>query len=285
MIKTEDSLEASFAWPRGVSLDFVRPRPSLPSRVFGVALAVLRVFRRECTWITFFKEGQGSNSLASFPSVVEALEGLFRVELGSSFSDAQRALLLEADIVLVGVDRQTQLVVSYVSVSLTEAGHIASCRLPGLFGGHCLVASRHQQRMLGVLSIACACIYGQSLRSLFREMVMVTRTNNRHLYRVFSKAGHLYRSDELNEIPLSDSQAQARAAIQHMHDRVFRLNEAPLRFDRALQVEHSFDPRHTIPGLGEHEIVYLCLITSMFRFVLGLVTRRPRQTGSPNSTK
>ncbi len=118
--------------------------------------------------------------------------------------------------------------------------------------------------------------YGRSLTDLFRKSAFTARTNNKHLFRVLSQTGTLYRSDQLGG-NLDENKREALAVIQFMHTESCHNSVESLLLDRGMPIPTCFSPKVTIPGIGENEILYLCLFTSLPQMLQGLLGRRSRR--------
>jgi hypothetical protein len=209
--------------------------------------------------------------------VLAQLERLFERELGTKYSPEQYQLLVQSQIVVVAVAKDTNSIAGYFSSSYSGRNTILGVDIPITFGNHGVISQDHQQFKIGVTMGAITTLHGQKLRDLFKTIACVLRTNNKHIMNPLKQAGNVYRSDKLAGDHLSPIEIQARSAIQHMHVNLFQLPDVQLPFDRPLNIEHRFDPAFTIDGVRSDQIIYICCVTSLSRCIYKLFARRQRR--------
>ncbi|NKC01778.1 MAG: hypothetical protein GKR90_25215 [Pseudomonadales bacterium] len=242
------------------------------SKLLRITTRLIQKLYPSSTWIPIVKTApQAKNPIAEISELVEPLERLFRDELKSSYSDSQRKLLEEADCVLIGVDRTTNSIMAYCSTRYAPKGSVpgVSCQITA--GGHLVVSSAYHANDLGPFLASAASLYGYSLPSFFRNSIVVLRSNNKYIERVFRRAEPIYRSDSLTGLEKSAPVDEIVAAIDWVHHHVFHLTED--LFGHPLRIDHRFERDLTLEGLKENEIVYLARTSSMFYFLAKVFLR------------
>jgi hypothetical protein len=265
------------SWPADVSFrsSYGCPRPN--ALLFNISLKIVRAFRQDYHWIALHPTNNGelTNSISTLPGLLDILEDIFRDELGSDFSPEQLQLLIQSEIVIIAVCKETGDISGYCSGRQLPAS-MQTFTLPIVFGCHEVISIDHQQSKLGVFMASLLFVYGQKITNLFSPMGIVVRSNNRHILRPLQQAGQIFRSDKLS---ITDPKLQEeRAVISYMHDEVFGLKDVSLEFGTPLEVAHYFEERVRIEGLSGNQIIYILCKTTLARAVAKLVYRRRRKT-------
>ena len=257
--------EPNYQWPSAIPKEKIGDF-SRRSTLLKTSIKAIEKLYPAFDWIPVVKsKNQVRNPIADLPEIVAPLEALFCDELQAEYSDAQRALLNEADCVLIGVNRQTNSIMAYCSARYAAKNTVKDVSSQITAGGHLVVASEHHDNDLGPFLASAASIYGYSLFSFFAQSIVVLRSNNRYIEKVLRRAEPIYRSDCLNGDETEHPLDQIRAAIKWVHEDVFHLTGTP--FGAPLAIDHRFDQGITMDGLRENQIIYLARRSSMFYFL------------------
>jgi len=269
---------SSYPWPSDIKRETIgKPTPRI--RMYFVPfIALVRHARRDYSWKFFYTNPEtGRSFIEAYPAVLHQVERLFHDELGTSFSQEQRGILLNSQIVTVAVSRKDDSIAGYFSSSYIPSGTITDVDIPLTLGKHGVISRKHQQFKIGVTMGAISMIHGQRIRDLVRTVGCVLRTNNRHIFNPLDQSGVVYRSDRLSDNSDLKHSPTARAAILHMHNEVFGLKNVSLPFDKPLQIGHRFDAEVTIEGVAPDQIIYVFCRTSLIRLIFRLLARRARR--------
>lgn len=242
----------------------MNPKPD--TFLFRTLLAAVRSQTPGIEWRAYYRGSDGINELTKLPEMMTLLEELFRQELSSSYSAGQRHLIEAADVAVVALESATGRVLCYTTGSYLPPGAVEGCSYPVLFGGHCVVASDYHGKRLGTFASVCVCVFGRSPLRLFEKILMVGRTGNPAFYRYFSSFGRCYRSDEMATAAPTREVESARTIMRFVHDEYFLLSDFPLPEDRPLPISHRFSGE-TIPGVKPNEILYLCSVSTLAKFL------------------
>lgn len=257
--------ERVYPWPEDI------PKAKIGN--FSKRAALLKLTTRlisnlypDSIWIPIVKSpSELLNPITRLPSLIAQLESLFIDELHSEYSDSQRALLEEADCILIGVSRKTDTIMAYCSARYAPSNTVPGVKCQVTAGGHLVVASGHTDNDLGPFLASAASLYGYSLASFFTQSIVVLRSNNKYIERIFRRAEPVYRSDTLTGNEVDASLKQIVAAIRWVHESVFHLSGKV--FGQPMKIDHRFDEELTMPGLNGDQIVYLARTSSMFYFL------------------
>jgi hypothetical protein len=242
------------------------------SKLLKITTRLIQKLYPSSTWIPIVKsDSQSKNPISEISELLDPLERLFRDELQASYSSAQKKLLEEADCVLIGVDRESSSIMAYCSARYAPRGSVpgVSCQITA--GGHLVVSSTHHANGLGPFLASAASLQGYSFLSFFRNSIVILRSNNKYIEKVFRRAEPIYRSDSLTGLEKTAPVDEIVAAIDWVHRSVFHLTED--LFGHPLTIDHRFEKKLTIEGLKENEIVYLARTSSMFYFLAKVFVR------------
>ena len=257
--------ERNYQWPSDIPKKKIGDFSSRSTLLRSSVKAIEKLYPA-FDWIPVVKSrNQPTNPVADLPQIIAPLEALFCDELQAEYSNAQRALLNEADCVLIGVDRATNSIMAYCSARYAPKKTVKDVACQITAGGHLVVASEHHDNDLGPFLASAASIYGYSLLSFFTQSIVVLRSNNRYIEKVLRRAEPIYRSDHLTGSEMTHPHDQIRSAIKWVHEDVFHLSGSP--FNAPLEIDHRFDQGITMEGLRENQIVYLARRSSMFYFL------------------
>lgn len=263
--------ERHYPWPEDI------PKTKIGDFSSGATLLKLttRLISKlypDSIWIPIVKSrSELVNPITNLPSLLAQLESLFIDELHSPYSDSQRALLQEADCILVGVSRDDDTIMAYCSARYAPSNTVPGVKCQLTAGGHLVVASGHTDNDLGPFLASAASLYGYSVASFFTKSIVVLRSNNKYVERIFRRAEPVYRSDTLTGNEVDATLKQVVAAIRWVHESVFHLSGK--LFGRPMKIEHRFDEQLTMEGLNGDQIVYLARTSSMFYFLTRVFIR------------
>lgn len=265
-----DEVDAAYPWPKDVEMREAGSADCQPSILFRLALKSLARSKPEILWIPFFRDSRaGKNALSRLPSLVYELNRLFKRELKAELNDSQLAVLFEADCALVGYDRLVGSIVAFASTRFVRRGALvdSGIRSRVTFGGLMVVSHAHVKAKLGIMMPTVIALYGHNLLTIFQREITVLRINNKHLERVMRRAGDVYRYDDVSQRSGSSDAIEIFAAMKWSHVNVFHLDHDSLHAGKPIPIDHRFDERVTMQGLGPREITYVARASSLIRFV------------------
>ena len=187
----------SYPWPDDVPLTSHGDPNIRPSLVYRFAMANVQRSQPNHRWISFFKDTPTNNSLLRFPSLIKVLNRLFQDQLQSPYSEAQLALLAEADVVIVCYDPKRNSILSYGSTRFSNKGTIPAVNHQVAHAGHMIVARGNEKKQLAPTTAITMALYGHRFHNLFMTEIIVLRTNNKYIERLMRRAEPIYRSDRI----------------------------------------------------------------------------------------
>lgn len=271
--------ERAYPWPENTPRFAQGNLNSKPNLAFSLWLNLLRRLTPAYEWIPFYKDNTGANSLGSFDSLFETINTLFQHQLQANFSYAQKALLDEADVVLVCYDPDKDTILSYGSTRFSERGSIPGIKQQVNHAGHMIVAVGNERKQLAPLTAVTMALYGHTFLDLFREEIVILRTNNRYIERLFGRVQPVYRSDHLNENESDERLKCVISAMKWTDKHVFH-SETELKVGSPVKISHRFLDEVTIDGVKGDEIIYLARMSSIGFYLLRIalsVFRRKRR--------
>lgn len=274
-----DEVDAAYPWPKDVAIREAGYAGCQPSILFRWALKWLARSKPEIVWVPFFRDSHaGKNALSRLPSLVYELNRLFKSELKAELNASQMAVLFEADCALVGYDRLAGSIVAFASTRFVVKGTLVSAGIRSrvTFGGLMVVSRAHVKAKFGIMMATVIALYGHNLLTIFQREITVLRINNKHLERVMRRAGGVYRYDEVSQHTGSSDAIEIFAAMKWSHVNVFHLDQDSLHVGKPIPIDHRFDERVTMRGLGPREITYVARASSLIRFVALVFLRAGR---------
>jgi len=280
IVVQESGVAKRYPWPQDVIRTSYGDPNYKPSRVFRSLLATIRRFRPQYQWIPFYKDESGANSIRLQTALMDSLNSLFYDQLSSDFSVVQRTLLEESDVVIVCYDPEVDTILSYGSTRFSLRGSIEGIKEQVSHAGHMIVAVGHEKKQLAPLTAVLMNIYGHTAADLFRDEVIVLRTNNRYVERLFGRVPPVYRSDRLLENETDYQKKTIVAAMKWTNLNVFHADE-DLKMGQPISIKHRFPEHATIDGVGTDEIIYIARMSSigyyLLRILKSVVQRNKRQ--------
>ncbi len=272
-----DRPEPNFPWPDELT-NRSYGNPVHPHFLFDIAVSGVRRLRSAFDWYVFHREQSDRlNVIEEYPTLFDHLERLFWSELGTRYTPEQRNLLLRSDLILVVVDKQTGQIAGYASSNHLPVGVINNVEIPVTAGCHEVVGKAFQRAKLGTIFGTLMTIMGRTARELFADIAVVLRTNNKYFIRTLEQWGEIDRSDQIDpNTTLNGRIANSAKIIGYMHTQLFGLSE-PVPLGHPLKIQHTFEERITIPGVGPNEIIYLCYHTTLFDLLTGLLGKKKKQ--------
>ena len=267
--------ERLYPWPPEISKSRVGDF-SRRATLLKMTTQLISKLYPDSVWIPIVKSRSDTlNPIERFPRLVAQLESLFIDELHASYTESQRSLLEEADCIIIGVSRETDSIMAYCSARYTPSKTVPGVPCQITAGGHLVVASGHKDNNLGPFLASAASLYGYSFTSFFTKSIVVLRSNNKYIEKIFRRAEPVYRSDKLSGNEEDTTLRQIVAAIKWVHKSVFHLSGS--LFGQPLRINHRFDDNLTMTELKGDEIVYLARASSMFYFLTKVFFRVARR--------
>ena len=270
-----------YPWPPSISRQ-AHGNPELhPNRIFNLALSWVRLKRPEFEWIPLFRNSHGStNSIAKLNPILVSLEELFEDLMQSKYTESQLRVLVNADCVIVCYDPLKESIAAYGSAFVTKSGSVEGVDSAITHGGHMLVAEGYEKKQIAPLTAIAMGLYGHSFADLFRQEIIVLRTNNRYIEKWLRRVEPVYRSDYLDDETEGERAQQIREAIRYTDQVIFRSDE-PMQFGKPIKIAHRFPKHATIDGLGQDEIIYIARMSSIGYFfwrMMRSISNRPNRT-------
>ena len=275
----DDSQPKTYPWPQTVPRTAGGNASYKPSKVFRSLLSGIRKFRPQYEWIPFYKDETGINSIANQPALMSTLNAIFYDQLSSDFSVAQRMLLEESDVVIVCYDPELGTILSYGSTRYSIRGTIETVKEQVSHAGHMIVAVGHEKKQLAPLTAVLMNVYGHTMADLFRTEIIILRTNNRYVERLFGRVPPVYRSDRLSENETDYDRQAIVAAMKWTNKHVFHSAE-DLKMGETIRIRHRFPENATIDGVAADEIIYIARMSSIGYYLARIfksVVQRNRQ--------
>jgi len=252
-------------------------------RFFAIGLSYLRKLKPGLSWVPFFKsEFHDFNEIKQHPTLISAMSNLFRAELSADFSESQLKILAEADCVLVGFDTASRRIVAFGSTRFTQKGVLVNAGLYSRIahGGLLVVSEKYAKAKLGIIIASTIALYGHSTRTVLSREIAVVRLNNKHLEKVFKRAGRIYRLDHMVEGEKDPEKIEAIRAMAWTHYNVFHLQETPFKIGEPIPIEHSFPPNVTMSNMEVNQITYVVRSGSLARLVFMVFVKSFRRRKS-----
>lgn len=248
-------------------------------RLLSLALAGVKHLRPEYGWLPLFRDPRtGQNIVKNMPRLFLALNQLWSRELSTPFSITQEHLVLESDCILIAFDLDTNAVLAFGTSRYSPRGEIPGVPYQTTHGGLCVVAKEHQSRKITPLIASIVSLYGHTVSSVFKQEVIVVRSNNRFVEKILRRAEPVYRSDEISEFG-NDTERIIAIAMRWTHEHVFHQVEGSLSFSDRQIITHRVPESARSAGLEENESIYFSRVSSLIEFLFRVFFHRRK--GSP----
>ena len=263
--------ELNTAWP--ADLDQLQHYGSRPNhrKLLALTSFIARHARNDISWSYFYKTGEeDQNVVAQHESMILVLENMFKSELHAPFAREHQAQLRTTDMLIVARHLATNQIIGFSCAKIEpEPGNIQGQSV--VYGGLVVIRKEFQRTSIGILMAAQFLSFNRRARNIFDDLFFVARTNNKYMLGPMKACGDVFRSDQLGDTSAKDA-LRVRALMSHMHHNILNIDE-PLDWTKPAQVEHFFEEKVRIDGVGGNEIIYALCRTNLIKATVKLVAR------------